>query len=53
MKTNTIFKAEKSAENILIGIFFGLAIYLKVQIILFVIEFFHNNDIQMSMASLI
>lgn len=53
MKTKTLFSAENSAKNLLIGIFFGLAIYIKIQIILFVIDYFHHIDIPTSIAGLI
>ncbi|PWK17971.1 hypothetical protein [Xanthomarina spongicola] len=53
MKTKTLFSAESNAENVLVVIFFGLAIYLKIQIILFVVDFFHNTDMQTAIASLV
>lgn len=56
MKTKTLFNAfsaESNAENILFGIFIGLAIYLKIQIIIFIIDCFHNKDVQASIAALL
>ncbi|MFL0353542.1 hypothetical protein [Xanthomarina sp. GH4-25] len=53
MKTKTLFSAENTAENVLFGIFVGIAIYVKIQIILFIIDLFHSTDIQASIATLL
>lgn len=53
MKSRTLFSAESNAENVLFGVFLGLAIYLKIQIILFVIDCFHNTDVQTSIAAIL
>ena len=53
MKTKALFSAESNAKNFLICVFFGLAIYLKIQIILFVIDYFHQIDFNTTVAGLI
>jgi hypothetical protein len=53
MKTKTLFSAESNAENILMGVFLGLAVYLKIQLIIFIIDCFHSTDIKTTIAALI
>jgi cellulose synthase/poly-beta-1,6-N-acetylglucosamine synthase-like glycosyltransferase len=52
MKTTSLFTAESNARNVLVIIFLGLAIYLKIQIILFIVNYFHNIDINTAIAGL-
>jgi preprotein translocase subunit SecG len=52
MKSKTIFKAESNAENFLSVIFFGLAIYFFIQIILMIIDYFYRIDINSTIAAL-
>jgi hypothetical protein len=52
MKSKTIFKAESNAENFLAVVFFGLAIYLFVKIILFIVDYFHHIDYNSTVAGL-
>ncbi|WP_158635193.1 hypothetical protein [Formosa maritima] len=53
MKTHTVFRAEKAAENLLFIGFIGLAIYIKIQIIIFIIDCFHDTEVQTAIATLI
>jgi hypothetical protein len=52
MKSKTIFKAESHAESFLFAIFLAVAVYLFVQMILFIADIFHEIDLSFAMAGL-